>query len=164
MRERRLRLVAVIDSCFFFSFLLLNLLRNLLPHRCRNTMYRAAVRATSRQARGVLRHQLPTSQCTSSASSSAFRQRFASSVSAGRSRSSWKGSALRWGLAVTAVYYYNTSPVFAEELTGMHELPRERRSEKKKAAPCRQPAYFLRCRLTGYSSSANHRSAVIHRV
>lgn len=41
-------------------------------------------------------------------------RRFASTVPADKPRS-WKGSALRVGLAVAAVYYYNTSPVFAEE-------------------------------------------------
>lgn len=30
-----------------------------------------------------------------------------------RSRS-WKSSAVRWGIAAAAIYYYNTSPVFAE--------------------------------------------------
>lgn len=27
---------------------------------------------------------------------------------------SWKSSALRWGIAFAGIYYYNTSPVFAE--------------------------------------------------
>merc|ERR1711939_779222 len=31
-----------------------------------------------------------------------------------RSRS-WKSSALRWGIAIAGIYYYNTSPVFAEQ-------------------------------------------------
>jgi len=31
---------------------------------------------------------------------------------------SWKSSAIRWGLAVGGVYYYNTSNVFAEEPEG----------------------------------------------
>ena len=28
---------------------------------------------------------------------------------------SWKSSAVRWGLAIGGIYYYNTSNVFAEE-------------------------------------------------
>ncbi|KKZ61316.1 hypothetical protein EMCG_04033 [[Emmonsia] crescens] len=37
------------------------------------------------------------------------------STSSSRKPSSWKGAALRWGLAAGVVYYYNTSTVFAEE-------------------------------------------------
>ncbi|KAF2401854.1 hypothetical protein EJ06DRAFT_508068 [Trichodelitschia bisporula] len=32
-----------------------------------------------------------------------------------KSRGTWKGTALRWGLAGAAVYYYNTSDLFAEQ-------------------------------------------------
>ncbi|KAK2606019.1 Oxidoreductase [Conoideocrella luteorostrata] len=68
-------------------------------------MYRATLQTASRRAAGGLRSQ--TLQCAS--------RRFASTASpADRSRS-WKSSALRWGLAIGAVYYYNTSSVFAEE-------------------------------------------------
>ena len=28
---------------------------------------------------------------------------------------SWKNSAVRWGIAVGGIYFYNTSPIFAEE-------------------------------------------------
>ncbi|GKT51452.1 mitochondrial intermembrane space import and assembly protein 40 [Colletotrichum spaethianum] len=66
-------------------------------------MYRSAVRSTPR--------------ALSAARQSAIRaapRRFASTTPADKPRS-WKGSALRWGLAVGAVYWYNTSPVFAEE-------------------------------------------------
>jgi hypothetical protein len=31
-------------------------------------------------------------------------------------KSTWKGTGLRWGLAIAAVYFYNTSPIFADEL------------------------------------------------
>ncbi|KAG7138839.1 Mitochondrial intermembrane space import and assembly protein like [Verticillium longisporum] len=66
-------------------------------------MYRHTVRSATRAA-------------------SAFRQttlrstprRFASTAPADKPRT-WKGSALRWGLAGAAVYYYNTSPIFADE-------------------------------------------------
>ncbi|KAK1981385.1 CHCH domain-containing protein [Colletotrichum cereale] len=66
-------------------------------------MYRSAVRSTPR--------------ALSAARQSAIRaapRRFASTTPANKPRS-WKGSALRWGLAAGAVYWYNTSPVFAEE-------------------------------------------------
>ncbi|KAJ6440595.1 mitochondrial intermembrane space import and assembly protein [Purpureocillium lavendulum] len=48
-------------------------------------------------------------------------RRFASTASPADKPRSWKSSALRWGLAVGAVYYYNTSSVFADEATGAHE-------------------------------------------
>ncbi|KAK2002994.1 hypothetical protein LX36DRAFT_651638 [Colletotrichum falcatum] len=66
-------------------------------------MYRSAVRSTPR--------------ALSTARQSAIRaapRRFASTTPADKPRS-WKGSALRWGLAAGAVYWYNTSPVFADE-------------------------------------------------
>lgn len=63
-------------------------------------MYRTALRTASRPA---LRSLRPTAQ-----------RRFASTSPADKPRS-WKGSALRWGLAGGVLYYYNTSSVFAEE-------------------------------------------------
>ncbi|KAK5062995.1 hypothetical protein LTR84_005071 [Exophiala bonariae] len=41
-------------------------------------------------------------------------RRFASTTPV-NGRRSWKSSALRWGIAVAGIYYYNTSPVFAEQ-------------------------------------------------
>ncbi|KAK8119140.1 uncharacterized protein PG998_003766 [Apiospora kogelbergensis] len=46
-------------------------------------------------------------------------RRFASTTPANKKRT-WKGSAVRWGLAVGAVYYYSTSPAFAEEPQPTH--------------------------------------------
>lgn len=66
------------------------------------TMFRAAARSTPR----ALRHP-----CVASAS----RPRFASTAPADKGYT-WKGSAARWGLAIGALYWYNTSPLFAEEL------------------------------------------------
>ncbi|KAK0390141.1 hypothetical protein NLU13_3714 [Sarocladium strictum] len=63
-------------------------------------MHRAAFRPA---ARALARH----------AASPASR-RFASTSPVDRPRS-WKSSALRWGLAGGALYYYSTSSVFAEE-------------------------------------------------
>ncbi|KAJ0309651.1 hypothetical protein COL516b_002901 [Colletotrichum fioriniae] len=53
----------------------------------------------------------------SAARQSAIRaapRRFASTAPADKPRT-WKGAAMRWGLAAGALYWYNTSPVFAEE-------------------------------------------------
>lgn len=63
------------------------------------TMHRAAFRPA---ARALSRHASPASR------------RFASTSPVDRPRS-WKSSALRWGLAGGAIYYYSTSSVFAEE-------------------------------------------------
>ncbi|KAG5977240.1 hypothetical protein E4U55_006954 [Claviceps digitariae] len=70
-------------------------------------MYRVTLRTASRQALGGLRAQTPRS-------AHQFR-RLASKTSPADRPRSWKSSALRWGLAIAAVYYYNTSTVFAEE-------------------------------------------------
>ncbi|KAI3319454.1 hypothetical protein HD806DRAFT_509030 [Xylariaceae sp. AK1471] len=66
-------------------------------------MYRIALRSTPRIA-------TPLRQSCVAASG----RRFASTSPADKRRS-WKSSALRWGLAVGAVYWYSTSAVFAEE-------------------------------------------------
>lgn len=42
-------------------------------------------------------------------------RRFLTTAPADRPRT-WKGSGLRWGLAIGALYWYNTSPLFADEL------------------------------------------------
>ncbi|KAF9880210.1 mitochondrial intermembrane space protein mia40 [Colletotrichum karsti] len=67
-------------------------------------MYRSAARSTPR--------------ALSAARQSAIRaapRRFASTASPADKPRTWKSSALRWGAAVGAIYWYNTSPVFAEE-------------------------------------------------
>jgi intermembrane space import and assembly protein 40 len=63
-------------------------------------MYRAVVRSSPIALRAIR---------TSPAS-----RRFLSTAPADK-RSTWKGAAARWGLAVAAVYWYNTSPIFADE-------------------------------------------------
>ncbi|KAL7948784.1 hypothetical protein V8C42DRAFT_312321 [Trichoderma barbatum] len=73
-------------------------------------MYRAALRTASRPAVAGLRTSVRTAP-----------RRFASTAPADKSRS-WKSSAIRWGLAVAGVYYYNTSSVFADEAEA-HALP-----------------------------------------
>ncbi|KAK7398408.1 Oxidoreductase [Neonectria punicea] len=66
---------------------------------------RTALRAASRPAIAGLR----------ATTARAAPRRFNSTAAPGAKSRSWKGSAVRWGLAFGAVYYYNTSPVFADE-------------------------------------------------
>ncbi|KAK9436509.1 intermembrane space import and assembly protein 40 [Metarhizium brunneum] len=70
-------------------------------------MYRATVRTASRQALRSLRSQ-PFQSAP---------RRFASTSTPAYKPRTWKGSAVRWGLALGAVYYYNTGSVFADEAT-----------------------------------------------
>ena len=66
-------------------------------------MYRASLRSSAQLARAVHRTTV-----------SGGARRLASTA-AGGSGSTWKGSAARWGLAAGALYWYNTSPIFADE-------------------------------------------------
>lgn len=77
-------------------------------------MYRTALRPSQSALRAIR----PTTTTSPSALVSSGARRFAS-TSAAPKKSTWKGAAVRWGLAVAAVYYYNTSPVFSDELPGM---------------------------------------------
>ncbi|KAG6274293.1 hypothetical protein E4U47_001565 [Claviceps purpurea] len=77
-------------------------------------MYRSGLRTASRQALSSLR----TPACRS------VPRRLASTASPADRPSSWKGFALRWGLAVAAVYYYNTSTVFADNFEAQEPLTR----------------------------------------
>ncbi|KAF4982205.1 hypothetical protein FZEAL_2089 [Fusarium zealandicum] len=70
-------------------------------------MYRTTLRSASRPAIASLR----------SSTLRAAPRRFASTAPPADKSRSWKSSAARWGLAFGALYYYNTSPVFAEEAT-----------------------------------------------
>lgn len=65
-------------------------------------MYRAALRSSPSALRAVR----PT---VSSGS-----RRLLSTASP--KKGTWKGTGLRWGLAAGAVYFYNTSPIFADEV------------------------------------------------
>ncbi|KAK1777775.1 hypothetical protein QBC45DRAFT_416056 [Copromyces sp. CBS 386.78] len=73
-------------------------------------MYRTALRPSQSALRAIR----PTTASPSALVSSTAR-RYASTSSAPK-KSTWKGAAVRWGLAVAAVYYYNTSPIFSDEL------------------------------------------------
>ncbi|CAK7204690.1 Oxidoreductase [Sporothrix eucalyptigena] len=68
-------------------------------------MYRASLRSSAQLARAI-RHPAV----------SGGARRFASTT-AGSSGGTWKGSVARWGLAAGALYWYNTSPIFADEAT-----------------------------------------------
>ncbi|KAK4156127.1 mitochondrial intermembrane space import and assembly protein 40 [Chaetomidium leptoderma] len=66
-------------------------------------MYRTALRSTPSALRAVR----PTLASGS--------RRLVSTAPASK-KGTWKGTGLRWGLAAAAVYFYNTSPIFADEL------------------------------------------------
>ncbi|KAK3937734.1 putative mitochondrial intermembrane space import and assembly protein 40 protein [Diplogelasinospora grovesii] len=67
-------------------------------------MYRTALRTSP----SALRAARPTTLASGS-------RRFLTTAPADKKRT-WKGAAARWGLAAAAVYWYNTSPIFADEL------------------------------------------------
>ncbi|KAF7554601.1 hypothetical protein G7Z17_g2806 [Cylindrodendrum hubeiense] len=75
-------------------------------------MFRTTLRSASRPVIASLR-----------SSARAAPRRFNSTAAPSTNAGSWKGSALRWGLAAGAVYYYNTSPVFADDVARMAQLP-----------------------------------------
>ena len=67
-----------------------------------NKMYKQPLRtASSSLARVVSRRPTP--------------RRFLTTAPPHQTSRSWKNSAIRWGLAGTLLYYYNTSNAFAEE-------------------------------------------------
>ncbi|KAL1954065.1 hypothetical protein VTO42DRAFT_1799 [Malbranchea cinnamomea] len=61
-------------------------------------------------SRTILRHVSATQQLRI-----AHAKRLVSSSAQSEKKRSWKSTVVRWGLAIGAVYYYNTSSVFAEE-------------------------------------------------
>ncbi|KAG4444181.1 hypothetical protein IFR05_000278 [Cadophora sp. M221] len=67
-------------------------------------MFKSALRATPRRIASS-RNALPRSSA----------RRFLSTAPPSQKSRSWKGSAVRWGLAGAGVYYYNTSNLFAQE-------------------------------------------------
>ncbi|KAL2753151.1 hypothetical protein ACRALDRAFT_1066074 [Sodiomyces alcalophilus JCM 7366] len=75
-------------------------------------MYRQAVRSAPR-ASSALRQS-----CLRSAGG----RRFASTAPSDKPRT-WRSSVVRWGLAAAAVYYYNTSPIFADEPQSPRTVP-----------------------------------------
>ncbi|ORY59752.1 uncharacterized protein BCR38DRAFT_445400 [Pseudomassariella vexata] len=71
-------------------------------------MYRSALRSTPRAVNALRQTTLTTAG-----------RRFASTKPADKKRS-WKGTGLRWGLAFGALYWYTTSPAFADEIAPQH--------------------------------------------
>lgn len=67
-------------------------------------MYRTALRSAPSALRAVRPNTFASSR------------RLASTSAAAANKGTWKGTGLRWGLAIAAVYFYNTSPIFADEL------------------------------------------------
>ncbi|KAK0732193.1 hypothetical protein B0H67DRAFT_549808 [Lasiosphaeris hirsuta] len=66
-------------------------------------MYRPVLRSSPSALRAVRTANLSSSR------------RFLSTAPAAAKRT-WKGAGLRWGIAIAAVYFYNTSPIFADDL------------------------------------------------
>lgn len=71
----------------------------LFNHRSAQTLFRAAGSST-----------YPFSGAFTRASN----RRLITTSTPPKKSGSWKGTFARWGLAAGAVYYYNTSPVFAQ--------------------------------------------------
>ncbi|RMJ13604.1 Mitochondrial intermembrane space import and assembly protein 40 [Fusarium kuroshium] len=108
-------------------------------------MYRATLRSASRPVIASLR----------SSTLRAAPRRFASTATPADKSRTWKSSVARLGLAAAAVYYYNTSPVFAEEAASQKiaapaafsddDLPtvdsilEEKRKQIKKQSPDKTP-------------------------
>ncbi|RTE79605.1 hypothetical protein BHE90_005864 [Fusarium euwallaceae] len=108
-------------------------------------MYRATLRSASRPVIASLR----------SSTLRAASRRFASTATPADKSRTWKSSVARLGLAAAAVYYYNTSPVFAEEAASQKiaapaafsddDLPtvdsilEEKRKQIKKQSPDKTP-------------------------
>ena len=76
-------------------------------------MYRTALRS-SPSAAGLRAAIRPT---TTQIAVSGSARRFASTGRAAK-KGTWKGTAVRWGLAIGALYFYNTSPIFNDEVQG----------------------------------------------
>ncbi|UPL04213.1 hypothetical protein LCI18_015147 [Fusarium solani-melongenae] len=108
-------------------------------------MYRTTLRSASRPVIASLR----------SSTLRAAPRRFASTATPADKSRAWKSSVARLGLAAAAVYYYNTSPVFAEEAASQKiaapaafsddDLPtvdsvlEEKRKQIKKQSPEKRP-------------------------
>ncbi|KAK3312164.1 hypothetical protein B0H66DRAFT_394932 [Apodospora peruviana] len=75
-------------------------------------MYRSALRSSPSAVRALRAQNVV-----------AGSRRFLSTAPA-QKKGTWKGTALRWGAAIGAVYWYNTSSIFADELPAQaHPAP-----------------------------------------
>ena len=88
--------------CFLLRRYSSRLELSLSGHHNPLTMYRAALRSSPSSLRAVR----PTV-------SSGSRRLLSTAT---RTKGTWKGTGFRWGLAAAAVYFYNTSPIFADEV------------------------------------------------
>ncbi|KAK4644027.1 Oxidoreductase [Podospora bellae-mahoneyi] len=77
-----------------------------------------------RSARCALRAIRPAPTTTSSLVTAPTR-RFASTSASTKKTGTWKGTVVRWGLAGAALYYYNTSPIFADQVPQPQTAPAE---------------------------------------
>jgi hypothetical protein len=73
--------------------------------------------SAAKMYRTVLRSAAPSALRAARPTLASGSRRFASTAPA-KKKGTWKGTGLRWGLAIGAVYFYNTSPLFADELPG----------------------------------------------
>lgn len=90
-------------------------------------MFRATLRSTARATRSA----------TSTTTLTPTSRRYLSFGPPDKPRT-WKGAAVRWGLAFSALYWYNTSPIFADEPLRMstpNPLPL-RSAEASPPEPC----------------------------
>jgi hypothetical protein len=69
---------------------------------------------SQKSAQTILRASGASRVPLSGAFTRASSRRLVSTSTAPKKSGSWKGTFARWGLAGGAVYYYNTSPVFAQ--------------------------------------------------
>jgi len=103
----RPRSVLLVLSCPFIILIVASIGFTASP-----TMYRPAARSALRSAqssRGLARMMAD--------------RRFISTEAPHLRSRSWKNSALRWGIAAAGIYYYNTSPVFAEQPQSSTSFP-----------------------------------------
>ncbi|KAL8917999.1 MAG: hypothetical protein Q9172_005590 [Xanthocarpia lactea] len=75
-------------------------------------------------------------------------RRFLTTGTSGQTSRSWKSSAVRWGLAAGIIYYYNTSPYFANEPMLLEPLAHDSSSDEAS--------------LPTLDSIAKHRDSISH--
>ena len=81
-------------------------------------MYRAALRSSAAPASALHAAIRPTTLAAAASRRFASTSSDAVAAKVAKKKGTWKGTALRWGLAIAAVYFYNTSPLFADEIPG----------------------------------------------
>lgn len=101
-------------SAYYFGLITNSFLRGQQQHTKRScsstksrTMFRAAVRSSPR----ALRH----SSLVVASSPTAGRRLASTAAAPADKKYTWKSTAARWGLAAGLLYWFNTSPIFADE-------------------------------------------------